>query len=98
MPKGYWVAFFREIYDADKMAAYSALARPAIAAAGGKVLARALPTATYDAGLKERVVIIEFESVAAAVACHDSPAYQEALKVFAGAAERDLRIIESVEE
>jgi uncharacterized protein (DUF1330 family) len=45
---------------------------------------------------EERTVLIEFESVAAAMACHDSPAYQAALKAFDGGAERDLRIIEAL--
>ena len=38
--------------------------------------------------------MIEFESVAAATAAHDSPAYQEALRALANGAERDIRILE----
>jgi uncharacterized protein (DUF1330 family) len=38
--------------------------------------------------------MIEFESVAKAIAAHDSPGYQAALKVLGNAAERDLRIVE----
>jgi uncharacterized protein (DUF1330 family) len=41
-------------------------------------------------------VLIEFESVAAAVAAHDSPGYQEALRALGDGAERDIRIIEGV--
>ena len=36
------------------------------------------------------------ESVAAAVAAHDSPAYQEALRALGKGAERDLRIVEGI--
>jgi uncharacterized protein (DUF1330 family) len=42
-------------------------------------------------------VLLEFDSVAQAVAAHDSPAYQEALRVLGKAVERDLRIIEAVD-
>jgi uncharacterized protein (DUF1330 family) len=51
----------------------------------------------YEAGIKQRIVIVEFESVAKAVEAHDSPEYQAALKAFDGCAERDLRIVEGLE-
>jgi uncharacterized protein (DUF1330 family) len=41
-------------------------------------------------------VIIEFESVAQAIATHDSPAYQEAVRVLGDGAVREIRIIEGV--
>jgi uncharacterized protein (DUF1330 family) len=50
----------------------------------------------YDDGLDLRTVLIEFDSVAQAIAAHDSPSYQEALGVLGDAVERDLRIIEAV--
>jgi uncharacterized protein (DUF1330 family) len=40
--------------------------------------------------------VIEFDSVEQAIAAHASPAYQAALKVLEGAAERDVRIVEGV--
>ena len=49
---------------------------------------------TYEAGQKERAVVIEWDSVAQAVAAHDSPAYQEALKALGDGAVRDFRIVE----
>jgi uncharacterized protein (DUF1330 family) len=39
-------------------------------------------------------VVIEFDSVAAAIAAHDSAGYQAALKALGDAAERDMRIVE----
>jgi uncharacterized protein (DUF1330 family) len=96
--KGYWVTFYRAIRDADAVAAYARAGGPAIVAAGGRFLARGVPAQTYEAGLKERTVVIEFDSVAAAIACHDSPGYQAALKLLGdNAAERDFRIIEGAE-
>jgi uncharacterized protein (DUF1330 family) len=96
MPKAYWVASYRSVKDPDKLAAYAKLAGPAIQAAGGKFLARGNAAKAYEAGLAQRVVIIEFDSVEAATKTHDGPAYQEALRVFDGAAERDLRIVEGL--
>ena len=95
--KGYWVSAYRSIKDPDKVAAYAKLAGPALSAHGAKYLARDVASNAYEAGVKARIVIVEFESVAKAVAAHDSPAYQAALKVFDGAAERDFRIVEGLE-
>jgi uncharacterized protein (DUF1330 family) len=50
----------------------------------------------FEAGVDERTVVIEFDSVDAAVAAYESPAYQEALRALGDGAERDLRIIEAV--
>jgi uncharacterized protein (DUF1330 family) len=96
MAKAYWVATYRSISNPDAMAEYAKLAGPAIAAGGGKFLARGTAAQVYEAGVKQRVVIIEFDSVEKAVAAHDSAGYQAALKVFNKAAERDLRIVEGV--
>lgn len=96
MPKAYWIAFYREILDQDKMAAYAKVAVPAITAGGGKVLARGTAAEAYEHGLKERTVLIEFPDLATAKATHDSPAYQEALAALDGGAIRDLRFVEGV--
>ncbi len=94
MAKAYWVGCYRSISNPDALAAYAKLAGPAIAAAGGKFLVRGTPAKTYEAGLDQRTVVIEFESVVAATAAHDSPGYQAALAALAGGAERDIRILE----
>jgi uncharacterized protein (DUF1330 family) len=41
-------------------------------------------------------VITEWDSVQAAIAGHDSPGYQEALRVLGKAAVRDVRVVEGV--
>lgn len=97
MAKGYWINFFRSVKDADKVAAYAKLAGPVMQAAGAKFLVRGNPTKVYEAGLMQRCVVIEFESVQKAMAVHDSPGYQEALKALGDGAERDLRLVEGVE-
>jgi uncharacterized protein (DUF1330 family) len=96
MAKAYWVACYRSISNPEALAAYAKLAGPAITAAGGRFLARGNAAKAYEAGLTERIVVIEFDSVDKAVAAHDSPEYQAALKVFGKAAERDMRIVEGL--
>ena len=96
MAKAYWVATYKSISDPDALAGYAKLAGPAIQAGGGRFLARGNAAKAYEAGLLRRVVIIEFDSVAQATAAHDSPGYQEALKVLGKGAERDMRIVEGV--
>jgi uncharacterized protein (DUF1330 family) len=92
----YWVATYREIGDAEKFKAYAALAGPALEAHGGRYVVRGAPERVYEAGLEERVVILEFESVDAAVAAHDSAAYQDALAALDGGAVRDIRFVPGV--
>ena len=72
MAKAYWVATYRSISNPDALAAYAKLAGPSIMASGGRFLARGMPSKTYEAGLDQRTVLIEFDSVAQAVAAHDS--------------------------
>jgi uncharacterized protein (DUF1330 family) len=97
MPKAYWISAYRSIHDSEALAAYAKLAGPALQNAGGRFLARGLPAQVYESGLSQRTVLIEFESVAQAIAAHDSPAYQEALRVLGNAVDRELRIIEGIE-
>ena len=96
MAKAYWIAAYRSVSNPDALAAYAKLSGPAITAAGGRILARGLPAQVYEAGLQQRTVVIEFDSVEQARAAHDSAAYQAALAVLAGGAERDLCILEGV--
>jgi uncharacterized protein (DUF1330 family) len=92
----YWISFYKEVTDDAKLAAYATLAGPALEGAGGTFLARGLPEQTYEAGAATRVVVIEFASVEAARAAHDSAAYGEALAALDGGAVRDLRIVPGV--
>lgn len=96
MAKAYWIAAYRSVRDPEALAAYAKVAAPALTAAGGCVLARGTPAKFFESGLDQRVVLIEFDSVAQAVAAHDSPSYQEALKLLGNGADRDLRIVEGV--
>jgi uncharacterized protein (DUF1330 family) len=97
MPKGYWVTIYRKINDPAKLARYAELAPKATGPFGCKYLARGTAAIAYEAGLKERIVISEFPSVAKANEAYNSPGYQDALKALGNGAERDLRIVEGLE-
>ncbi len=97
MPKGYWITFYREVKDPEKLAAYAKLAGPATAPFGAKYLARGTAAAAYESGIVQRVVVTEFDSVEKAKAAHDSPAYKEAVRVLGDGAVRDVRIVEGME-
>lgn len=96
MAKAYWIACYREIKNPEALAAYAKLAVPALTKAGGRALARGLPAKALEAGLNERTVLIEFDSVASAIAAYNSPEYQAAFKLLGNAVVRDLRIVEGV--
>ena len=94
MAKAYWIAFYREVRKPDALAAYAKLAGPAIAAAGGRTLARGMPADVHESGLAQRTVLFEFDDLEKARAAYDSPAYREALAVLGDAADRDIRFVE----
>jgi uncharacterized protein (DUF1330 family) len=97
MPKAYWVVTYRSVKNPEAWQAYAKLAGPAITAAGGRFLVRNIPAKVYEAGMKERVVMIEFDGVEQAIAAHDTPAYKEALAALGtGNVERDMRVVEGV--
>jgi uncharacterized protein (DUF1330 family) len=93
MPKAYWIACYRSVSNPAAVAEYGKLA---IEAAGGRVLARGLPAKTFEGGSYERTVVIEFESVAQAIAAYESDAYKNARRALEGSAERDMRIVEGI--
>lgn len=97
MAKAYMVVTYRSLSNPDALAAYAKLAGPAIQAAGGRFLVRGMPAKTYEMGMNQRTVVVQFDSVAQAMAAYEGPAYKEALKVLGkNAAERDMRIVEGV--
>ena len=96
MAKGYWVVLYRSVTNPAAVAQYAKPAEAAILAGGGRFLSRGTAVKVFDAGIKERSVIIEFDSPAKAIEVYEGPAYQAALKFLEGAVERDVRILESV--
>lgn len=98
MPKGYWVSVYPHIDDPERFDVYNGLAGRAVKAAGGRVLAAiGSRVEAHEAGIAERVVLIEFDSFEQAVAAYESAAYQEALAALPDGFERDFRIIEGLD-
>jgi len=97
MAKAYWISTYRSIRNEEALGAYAKLAGPALREAGGRFLARGIPARVYESGVRQRTVLIEFDSLAQAIAAHDSPAYQEALRALGNAVDRDMRIVEGVD-
>jgi uncharacterized protein (DUF1330 family) len=98
MKKGYWVVAYRSVSDESALREYGKLAIPAIQAGGGKTLIRTADAIEpRELGLKQRLVVTEFESFEKAIAAYNSAAYQAALKTLGSAAERDFRIVEGVD-
>ena len=96
MAKAYWVTQYRSVSNPEALAAYAKLAGPAIEAGGGRFLLRGMPAKTYEGGLGQRTVVVEFDSLDQALRCHDGEAYQAACRVLGNAAERDVRVVEGV--
>lgn len=98
MAKAYMVVMYRSISNPEAVAAYAKLAGPAITAAGGRFLVRGTPVKTYELGLNQRTIVVEFPSIAQARAVYEGAAYAEALRVLGeGTAERDMRIVEGAD-
>ena len=97
MAKGYMISAHRSEADPEKRAAYLELAAPALLAAGGKFLAAGdCRGVAKENGIEQRTVLIEFDSFETAVAAYESEAYQKALDVLAGGADRDVRLFEGL--
>jgi uncharacterized protein (DUF1330 family) len=97
MAKGYWITYYRSVTDEATLANYASVAGPAIEAHGGRFLAPGNPVKAYEAGLSQRLVIIEFETVKEAIEAYESAEYQAALAMLEGSVERDVRIMSAVE-
>ena len=96
MAKAYWVVTYRSINNTSAWEAYAKMAAPAVEAAGGRFIARGMPVKVYEAGMQQRVVLIEFDNIAKATDAHDTAEYQAALKVLGNGVEREIRIVEGV--
>ena len=96
MAKAYWVVQYHSISNPDALAAYAKLAAPAVQAAGGHFVVRGMPVKTYEGGRNQRMVVVEYPNLSAALAAHDSDGYQAALQALGNGAVRDMRVLEGV--
>ena len=96
MPTALWIAHV-QVTDPVAYAEYAKRATVAIGDHGGVFLARGGRHVQLEGNDRPRNVVARFPSLERAVACYNSPAYQEALGFAKGAAERDLMVVEEAE-
>ncbi len=88
-----WIANVK-VTDEEAYGRYAAIATEAIAEHGGVFLARGGKYVQLEGRDRPRNVVARFPSLEAALACYNSPRYQEALSFARGASERDLMVVE----
>ena len=96
MAKGYWITLYHSVSDPAALAEYAKKATLAIEAGGGRFVVRGMPAKTYEAGVADRAVVIEFDSIEKAIATFEGAAYQAAYKILEGKAKRDVRMVQGV--
>jgi uncharacterized protein (DUF1330 family) len=72
-----YVIFSQEITDAEKYQEYAALAKLTVPKHGGKTIVRESNVNIIEGQPCPRIIIVEFESEAAALGWYNSPEYQE---------------------
>lgn len=90
-----WIAHVK-VTDEEAYGKYAKIATEAIESHGGKFLARGGRYVQLEGNDRPRNVVARFPSLDAAVACYNSPRYQEALSFARGASQRDLMVVEEI--
>tara|TARA_Y100000816_G_scaffold236038_1_gene181817 strand:+ start:530 stop:820 length:291 start_codon:yes stop_codon:yes gene_type:complete len=96
MKKGYWIANYTEIKDAEKLKKYAVKATEAVEKYSGKLLARSANNITLDGREMVRVALAEFPDIETAKKCYDSEEYVEARKHLENNATREHIIFEGM--
>ena len=82
--------------DPDRMLEYRRLAQIAVAHYGGRYLVRGAAYETLEGSWQpQRLVVLEFPSMAAARAFYDSPEYLAAREARAGVSDFDILLAEA---
>jgi len=93
MVKGYWVANV-DVSNFDDYKQYVAANAVAFHKYGGKFLTRGGRSEAVEGKARSRVVVIEFPSFEAALACYQSAEYAVAKKLRERAAVADIVVLE----
>lgn len=91
-----WIAHVT-VTDEEAYAKYAKGATEAIAAHGGKFIARGGRFVQLEGRERPRNVVATFPDVETAEKCYHSEAYQAALSFAKGASERELMVVETTE-
>jgi uncharacterized protein (DUF1330 family) len=95
MPKGYWIGHVT-VKDPERYKDYVAANKAPLEKYGARFIARGGAYEVVKGTSRERHVIIEFPSFAAARDCFFSEEYRAALAIFKACAESDVVIVEGV--
>ncbi|MBC3952105.1 MULTISPECIES: DUF1330 domain-containing protein [Pseudomonas] len=94
--KAYWIAQV-DVNDPQQYTQYTQRGPAAFKLYGGRFLARGgRSQAVEGKATPQRTVIIEFDTYDQAVACYNSPEYQDAMSYRAGAARAEIVIVEGI--
>ena len=93
--RGYWVALYKKIDNAENLKKYSSIVTPIIKRFGGKPLVRGGKFLTLEGEKYPRTVIWEFPNYEQAIKCHDSKEYQDGWALAKNTTKRNLQIVES---
>jgi uncharacterized protein (DUF1330 family) len=94
--KAYWIAQV-DVNDPQQYTQYTQRGPAAFKLYGGRFLARGgRSEAVEGKATPQRTVIIEFDTYDQAVACYNSPEYQDAMSYRAGAARAEIVIVEGI--
>ena len=96
MPKGY-VILHVTVNDADNYSKYPAAGLQVLEQLGGKLLVRGGKAEMREGRLRDRHIVIEFESFDKAIEWYDSEQYASARALRKEYADTDLVIVEGVE-
>lgn len=91
--KGYWIVHVT-VTDTARYPEYVAADGPVIAHHGGRFLVRGGRYEAPEGGARERHVVIEFPTYAAALTCYHSAEYQAAARLRQAYAQSELVIVE----
>ncbi|MEX0340302.1 MAG: DUF1330 domain-containing protein [Arenibacterium sp.] len=96
MPKGYWIGHV-DVDDFERYKKYIAANAVPFEKYGAKFLVRGGEKQQMEGHLRNRTVIIEFDSFDTALACYKSPEYQAAKALRDPVSSGDMVIIQGYE-
>lgn len=95
MPKGYIIGHVT-IHDPDAYQAYGIKNNDIFPKYGGVFLARGGQAEVLEGSLPARHVIVEFPSYSDALACYNSPEYQENMKTRVANSDGTIMVVEGI--
>jgi len=96
MAKGYWVVQ-ADVTDPEGYKEYVTANAPALRKYNGRFLARGGRSEVQEGSFLPRVVVVEFPSFDAALACYKSPEYQHAVTFRKNRAVFNLTVLDGFE-